>query len=620
MVDWGFLASAIEPEWISGLLAAAIFTLGVILIHVLPRYKWLAAAILLIIITPLALPGFWFSDGHLGVSDWDLYFTYRHHLHRTITEFHQFPLWNPWMCGGSAALGDPEFPVLAPTFLTNLIFGSETGLKVTIYIATAVGAVGVLMLGKRLGLSVYGALIAALGVAFSSVNLLEIVEGHPNIFSAMWVPWIFWSWLAAYRSSRVSFWPIVCGIFLAFTFFQGGIYMLSYTTLAFLVLLLLAPNHKRAFLITLTSGLWALGFAWVKLIPTILWLRQFQDESYASSTYTIPYLHKVLFGRYLHGAGGARDIIPDQGSGWHEYGAYIGPFIGALAVIGLTKLRKTRIVPALAIATILTILLSSSGPLLKPIFDQISFIPRSNISRIILFAVIPISLLAGYGLDALRERMRHKWLPAIVAIALLAYVAGDLFTLSVQLSNQAFVLPYPEIPISPAPSPIAHLTSTYDIRHNEVDYTRAYAATIQGYGTSASCNVLRPKNVARTIHDKENFGPVLVSKNMTIHETAWAPSRVTTRITTVVDQTEVMLNTNYAKGWWVIEGETPPRPAEDVQGRVGIWASRGSHTLTFFYRPRGMYAGMAITGLTMAVALISGFARRYRGRRSLPHS
>ncbi len=654
MTSWELLATALEPQLIPGLLAAAIFVLGVGAIYVLPKYKWFAAAILLAVITPLALPGFWFSSADLGISDWDLYYTYYHHLHRTITGFHQFPLWNPWMCGGSAALGDPEFPVFSPTFLNVLAFGVERGLKLTIYAATAIGAVGMLMLGKRLKLSVSAALLAAIGVAFSTVNLLEVVEGHPNIFSAMWIPWIFWSWLGAYRAVpslsptnfddlargaglnnvkiRMKIWSqnlvglklqtILCGIFLALAFFQGGIYMLSYTTLAFLVLLVLAPNHKRAFLITLKSGLWALGFAAMKLIPTALWLSEFQDESYASSTYTLPYLHKIFFGRYLHGAGEPAGIIPNQGSGWHEYGAYIGPFVAALALIGLTKLRKNRVVRALLTAAVLAILLSSSGPLLKPVFDQVPFIPRSNVSRIILFAVIPISLLAGYGLDSLRENMSRKWLAALVVIACLGIVSGDLFTLAAQLSSQALVLPYPEIPIPPAPNPIAHTSHTYEIRHHGTDYTRTYAAAVKGYGTAAACNVLRPKNTVRTIHDKENFGPVLHSNQLSVLQTDWSPNKITTAVRAIrlptVPLAEAMLNTNYADGWWVIvSGEDAPKPAQNIQGRVGTHLNPGDYTLTFYYRPRGLWVGLAVTALTILGALTLVFARRYRASRNV---
>ncbi|MGH9856287.1 MAG: hypothetical protein ACRD4B_00450, partial [Acidobacteriota bacterium] len=62
-----------------GLLVGIIFILGVLLIWLAPKYKWVLAAILLACITPLALAGFWFSMENLGVSDWDYYFS----LHTT---------------------------------------------------------------------------------------------------------------------------------------------------------------------------------------------------------------------------------------------------------------------------------------------------------------------------------------------------------------------------------------------------------------------------------------------------------------------------------------------------------------------------------------------------------
>lgn len=621
MVEWQYIAEVTQHLW-PGLLAALIFVLGAIVVRILPKFRWLATGILLVIITPVAIPGFWFSAGRLGVSDWDQYFSYYHVLRRTITEFHQFPLWNPWICGGSAALGDPEFPVISPTFLPVLFLGVEEGLKITIYFATAVGALGMLMLGKRLGLSVYATLLAAIGASFSSVNLLEIVEGHPNIFAAMWVPWIFWSWLTAYRSHKKT-WSILCGIFLALTFFGGGIYLLLYTALAFLVLITLAPNHKKAFLVTLKAGLWALGFASVKLIPTLFWLRQFPDKAYASSAFTLPYLHKILFGRYLHNAGGPAGVIPNQGSGWHEYGAYIGPFIGALTLIGLAKFRQSRVVRALVIAAVLAILLSSFGPFLKPIFDELPFIPRSNISRIILFAVIPIALLAGYGLDIVRKQVSQKWLVALFVFAGLSYAAGDLFTVTEALSHQAFVIPYPENSIPPAPSPISHLTHEYRIRHNGVDYSRAYAAVLQGYGTKTHCTVLGPgtKTRVRTIHDKENFGPVLDNEELQVLAVSfWSPNRLTATVR-ATKLAEVQVNTNYAEGWWVLfEGDPTPKPAQNLGDHVATIVPPGNHTLTFYYRPRGMLAGVIITAGTILAALGWEFAKRYRGREGISRS
>ncbi len=437
-----------------GIIAAAIFILGVVFIFRAPRYKWRLSALLLVIITPLALLGFWYSTGDLGISDWDYYFSYHHNIRRTVLEFNQFPLWNPWTCGGTAALADPEFPLLAPTYWLELIFGIPLGFRLAIYTSIAITAIGMLMLAKRLRLSPLPALLAALGVAFGSVNLLEIVEGHPNIFSVMWLPWILASWLAAYRwythqtstqsstainqlshlkfnenfdghslvppqrgklkiknsiaTSKHSllFNPhvLITSLFLTLTFFQGGIYLLSYTAIAFLILTLLVKHPLTALKTTILSGLWAISFSAIKLLPVIYWLRQFQDTAYASSAYTLPYLTEILIGRNLHGI---EDIIPNQGSGWHEYGAYVGPIIIILAVFSLFQIKR-RLIRGLVISALLAIFLSSLGPYLKPIFDQLPFIPRSNISRVILFAIIPISLLAGFTLQFLINFTRRS--------------------------------------------------------------------------------------------------------------------------------------------------------------------------------------------------------------------
>lgn len=611
-----------------GLLAAIVFGLGILVIHFIPRFKWIAAGILLVAITPLAIPGFWFSPDKLGISDWDYYFSYHTNLRRTIVEFHQFPLWNPWICGGTAALGDPEFPVFTPTFLLELAFGVPHGLRLSIYFATAVGALGMLLLGKRLGLSVYASLLAAIGVAFSSVNLLEIVEGHPNIFSAMWIPWIFWAWLIAYRSkSERSRWIILCAIFLALTFFQGGIYLLMYTTFAFLALTILVPHRKHAFKITLIAGLIALGLSAIKLIPTALWLSQFQDQAYASSTFTLPHLDKILFGRYLHGA---ENVIPNQNGGWHEYGAYIGYGLAALAIVGLFKIKR-RVVLTLAIAAILAILISSTGPFLKSLFDKAPFLPRSNISRVILFAVIPISLLAGFGLDVIRklksERSRLNsdtpgpiqggriwggWKRAAgpaLGVIISTIVAADLFTLASQLSYQAFVLPEVVPAPSPAPSPIVHTAFDYKTRYQGVDFTRAFTATKADYGTMTYCSVLGPKPAVRTIHDKENFGPVLTSQNLSVESVGWTPNHVTTTVNAKTDNTEVMLNTNYANGWKV-----NGKPARNIQDRVGEITHQGNSTVRFAYRAPGLIIGSIISTLTLLGIIVVVSGKRYRAR------
>lgn len=595
-ITWLNLTESTQFAMTQGAIAGLCVLLGLVIIWRLPKYKWIAATILLTVITPLATLGFWHSTGNLGVSDWDYYFSLHHGHRETILDYKQLPQWNPWTCGGTAALADPEFRFFTPTFLLQLALGIPTGFVLAIWLATATGAIGMLMLGKRLKLSVYAALLTAIAVGFGSVNLLEIVEGHPNIFSAMYIPWVFWAWHATYTSKeKRSLWAIATGAILALTFFQGGIYLLMYTAIAFIGLLLVSPNRKAALSTTIQSGLWALGFASIKLIPVFLWLAQFQDDAYASSPLTLPFLDKILLGRYLHGS---TDVFTGQEAGWHEYGAYIGPIVLILAIIGLVRFRKKRIVLTLFAAAIIAILISSTGPLLKPLFDQASFLPRSNISRFILFAIIPMSLLAGYGIDALRSK--KSW-HTLLAISVIGLAAIDLMSFSYALSEQAFVLPHVVPQIPHAPEPIGYTTLDYKTRYNGVDYTRAYDARLQGYGTMSYCSVLSPDPAVRTVHD-ESDNDILSVKvpedaekgGFELH--GWSPNAVTATVSTSAPA-EVILNTNYATGWY-INGEE----AVERANRVAYEIPAGTRALTFKYTTPGLIPGTVITLLTVGAA------------------
>lgn len=201
-----------------GFVAAAVFILGVVLLQFLPNgaWRWRVAAVLLILITILGTLGFWFSSGRLGIADWDYYFSLHHSYRASVVEHGAFPFWNPYTCGGTAGLGDPEFPFFTPTFLLEFLLDIPIGARAAAVFSIAVGGLGLLTLSKRLNWSVEAGLATAVIGALGTVNILEIVEGHVNVFAAMWIPWIFWAWLSAYRKG--GRWPLVLALFLAITF------------------------------------------------------------------------------------------------------------------------------------------------------------------------------------------------------------------------------------------------------------------------------------------------------------------------------------------------------------------------------------------------------------------
>ena len=587
--------TAFAFETYQGALAGIIFGIGALLVALLPKYKWFASATLLVLITPIALAPFWFSTDKLGISDWDYYFSMHTNLWQTITQFHQFPLWNPFTCGGTSALGDPEFPVLSPLFLLELAFGTPAGLKLSIYFATAIGALGMLFLAKKMNMSPLAGLTAGMGLAFGSVNLLEIVEGHQNILAFMYIPWIFLTWYIAYQSElkKKYFYTVITAILLTLVFFQGGLYLLMYMTAAFIVLPFLVKNYKKAIFITLTAGILAMGLASVKLIPVIYWVHEFQDKAYASSAYTLSSIDKILLGRYLHGV---ENVIPNQGSGWHEYGAYIGPVMLVLALLGFITHRKNRFAQGLLIAGTIALFGSSFGPYLKPFFDHVPFIPRSNIARIILFTIIPLCMLSGMGIDWIEKRSRILKYAAIVLVTLAAI---DLMSLAYPLSSQAFVIPQDAKQIEHASYPIAYDPFTYTTRYGEVDYTRAYEATLQGYGTLSYCSVLGPDPAVSIITDEDsNYVSFPNNHDATFTINFWSPNKVSITVTSP-HPSSALINANYADGW-MVNGT----PAKNIANKVGTQIPAGTTQLTFQYVPKGMLPGIVVTTLATIITLL----------------
>jgi hypothetical protein len=60
-------------------------------------------------------------------NDWDFESQLNWAPYYTVAHFHQFPLWNPWKCGGMPMLGNPQSRFYSPFFIFYLIFGPMVG-------------------------------------------------------------------------------------------------------------------------------------------------------------------------------------------------------------------------------------------------------------------------------------------------------------------------------------------------------------------------------------------------------------------------------------------------------------------------------------------------------------
>ena len=112
--------------------------------------------------------------------DWRYFETMTEMARRTVAWYHQVPLWNPYSCGGEVGLANPQSMDAAPTFLLVLLFGTQWGFKLAMAVYLFCGQWGMLLLGKRLGLSTVPAMLAAVCFGLSGYQAMHLSVGHIN--------------------------------------------------------------------------------------------------------------------------------------------------------------------------------------------------------------------------------------------------------------------------------------------------------------------------------------------------------------------------------------------------------------------------------------------------------
>jgi hypothetical protein len=587
-----------------GIYLGLVSTLLVFAAHVLSTYvtsqrlKWLLHGSAVVITCLLiSVPLIW-SVNTRGIGDWDYRFSLNHIYRQTIITHREFPLWNPYMCGGAAALGDPEFSVISPGFLEILLFGVAPGFKTALVTSLIITATGAFCLAKQCRSNPLGAPLAAILFAFNGAYILKIVEGHPTIiFAYMWLPWVLWAWAKAYNSSRQWYHILATAVFLSLMLYAGGIYVLSYLIPLLVVLPLIVRQHRKAFKVTVISGLLFLGLSAAQLIPTVAWLRAFPDQAYVNSTSTFAFLQDIFFRPHSHGS----YILPGQLAGWHEYGAYIGYIAFALACIGASWRKPERRTPTLLALVACTIFLASSGPTIAPLFDKIPFIPRSNISRLALLTTASVALLAAQGITRLQ---RYKT-PSVVIVIVVGAVIIDLFAYAYPQLEKTFPLSPVRDVIAHAPYPIAHTRRTFTTRFQGQDFERSYAYTKAGFGTTTFCTVIGPKEAVNFFEDDPNK-PFAYTANIQqpIEVSNWSPNHL--RLSYNLPQPEIIkINSNYAQGWHASVGEIKNR-----DGQLMLHAIPGAQEVDIRYKPPGLKSGLIITLLTILSAIYWSYHQR----------
>ncbi len=510
----------------------------------------------------------------------------------TVTHFHQFPLWNPYKCGGMPMLGNPQSRILTPFFLPFLLFGPVIGLHIEIVAHIAIGFAGAYYLGRVLGLSPLGAIACAGSFAGSSWYYLHLASGHAVFMASAYIPWIVALFYRGGEVRRLT--PAVfAGLLMALIFMEGGIYAVPQTALILTILTLMICVQKRTVfppLVLAATGVFAVAFSAPKLLPTLHLLSISARAVDAFEVNSIPMFVQELFSRHQEFprslAGGFW--------GFHEYAAYIGVIIAFLAVLGAaTNFWRTLPWSVLSLI-VLSLAAGNWGPYAPwillhhvPLFEA-----QHAPTRILIFFTLTAGVLAGFGIDALS---RLGWLGTSVAAILVALSLADFWM--VNSYNLAYTIGGAQEPFPTSATFRQMLTP---------DDHHMFMMSLANLGAT---NCYEPASASRAAYGYNQpgyRGEVHLIGAGEVSLVRWTPNELEYDVD-ARDTATVVINQSFDSEWKLVEGKGL---LGANNGLLAVRVPAGKQRLELRYYSRSFLLGCAIFLLGLLAAVAVRFVER----------
>jgi len=389
------------------------------------------ALLSLIMVGPALLPGWTLSssDGLWSATPWTalkpedvrLYGS-NYELADAVAVFQPFfeftratlpdvPLWNPHLMAGRPFLADAQSAVFSPFTAPVYVFGLWKSLAVIAVLKLFVGAFGMYLFARALGMRFGGALLAGVVFAFGTFFVVWLAWPLTNIFPL--IPWLLLVTELLVRRPE----PLLAAALAALVGLQflGGhpetsFHVMVVTTLWFAFRVLLAwreGGRDRALLLRPTAAfagalVLGTGMAALMLLPLLEFFlhsgdyerRLGRDPSFSSSQFLGAFFLSDYWGRPTQTA-----IAPFVSN----RGYYAGGITLMLAAVALViRPTLTRVAVAVFAGVTLMVVLGE-GPLARGIVELPGFRTAHN-GRMVIFVLLALALLAGWGLDEVTRR------------------------------------------------------------------------------------------------------------------------------------------------------------------------------------------------------------------------
>ncbi|HKU43236.1 MAG TPA: hypothetical protein VJR89_33980, partial [Polyangiales bacterium] len=525
-----------------------------------------------------------------GFGDWQMIQHNWEAAYVALARFGEWPLWDPYHCGGISIFRNPESQLYSPFFPLSFLLGTVWTVKLMLWAHVAFGLWG----GYRLARDAYAldapASALAAGVwACSGCIVWDGTGGHATFLPFTFTPWLIWLLRTPRPAPRTAAGvALLCVIAL----YEGGTYPLPFFVLLIAFELALRALRERKLLGPLALGATIAlltGVAGVvRIVPSWLALREFPRQVPNNDAVTLPEVLVMLTAREHAWRWAGHRFV------WAEYGSYVGWGALLLAAAGAvwTLWRGPRHLWA-GVAVFGALLLGNHGPwapwsLLHqlPVYDSLR-VP----TRFAMFVTLYIGLLAGHGLQLVGLAARRIGWPR-VGLAVMALATAGQLTDMLSVSRP-IIDRWNGPPLEAAePAERFHLVSGgYGRRY--ASYPRLNLGTPQCYNGAMNWRVspalwigdvpqVRVQRGSGTIYDVRHS-----SRHWWVDVQLNTPGRL-------------WFNQNYADGWRSDLGD--PVPDQDL---LALDLPPGRHLIQLRYAPPELWP-CALAGLfgLLAIAVL----------------
>jgi hypothetical protein len=544
------------------------------------------AALMAVLATAVFLEPLWHHWDWPGARDWAIWMFYEVTAKKAVVDHGEFPLWNPFACGGEPYHAHPFTRALAPLSPIHWLVGHpRAALRVEAALTLAATAWIGYLLSRREGLQRGGAALAAAVAAFGGAVVGRLWAGHLGLLQLPWV--LLAVWAARLGPSRPRRAVALGAVAIALCVFAAGNYLAVCAALLIgLDGLWDAFAARRARPLAVVVAILALGFALsaAKIVPTL----DFLSDCPRLTSGLDPF---APGGPLLALVAPLRLQIEGAAFGWHEYAAYVGwiPLLLAAAAPALAPRRAAK--PAVLFA-VLAVIAWGDFARFAP-WSQLHRLPVVDSMRIparfLLVAAIPLGWLAGLGLDAIADRLPGR--VARLATWVVPAVLLDLVLSARPLLGQAFVRPSP---------PYYTRGVTPDgtfrlVRGTPSQMAEAAEAELGTVRCAEGVPIVRSKRL-RTPTQRGYRGEAWIAGEGTARITRRSFNEIDVAVDVLAARgATLVVNQNFDRRWTSSVGSV-----RNLDGVLTVPLPPGENVVRLRYRPRSVVVGLAAS----AVALV----------------